>query len=187
MRGVRIWTMGWTAVAVLWLFPPVPAWGGFIMGKTEALEQAFPGATRIDRKNVFLTEEQVGELTRMGRSPWEGRVVTYYAAFRETTLLGYALVDTHRVRTKTETALVSVTPEGRVGGVFMMAFFEPDEYMATERWLGQLIGRGLEDGFGIRREIDVITGATLTSEAMSVLVRKALAFYEVILQKPPTS
>jgi hypothetical protein len=155
------------------------------MGKSEALQKAFPGATLVDRENVFLTEEQIVQLSRMGKSPWTDRVVTYYAAFRETTLLGYAIINTHRVRTKTETVLVTVTPEGRVGGMWMMAFFEPDEYMASERWLDQFIGRALEDGFGVRREIDVITGATLTSEAMSVLARKALAFYHVILQKTP--
>ena len=56
-----------------------------------------------------------------------------------------------------------VSPEGRIARVDILEFREPPEFRASPRWLGQLMGRGLDDALSLKGSVVNLTGATLTS------------------------
>ena len=61
-----------------------------------------------------------------------GRIYARYVARRGGAVVGRAYVDTHVVRTKRESLLISVDPNGRVRRIDVTAFLEPPEYVAPE-------------------------------------------------------
>ena len=76
--------------------------------------------------------------------------------------------------------MVVVDPSGRVSRIEILGFAEPPDYMAPDGWLDLFSGRGLEPGTSSRGDIPIITGATLTSHAVSDAVRLSLALHSVI-------
>jgi len=148
----------------------------------EALALAFPEATRVEAKTHILTPEQASEIESQSRSELESRLVTLHTAWQGDVLLGFAHIDVHTVRTKAEGLMVVLSPEGVVRSVRVLAFYEPLDYLPTARWYEQFVGKGGEDGLRVGRDIDAVSGATLSARAASAGVRRALAFHAVLLQ-----
>ena len=66
-------------------------------------------------------------------------------------------------------------------GLFVCAFYEPQDYLPGERWLGQFKGKTPAQPPRVGADIVSITGATLTSRAVAGGVRRALAIYATCL------
>ena len=94
---------------------------------------------------------------------------------------GYAIIDSHNVRTLPETFMVVVEPNGTLRRVEVLAFHEPPEYLPTERWIEQFPGKKLDDDLKLGAGIQGITGATLSAQAMTAGVRRALAIIAVAI------
>ena len=91
-----------------------------------------------------------------------------------------AYFESHLVRTMNEVFMVVVGPDDAVEGVEILSFAEPDEYLASKRWLGQFSGRKLGTELMLRRGLRNITGASLTSEAVTRGVRRVLAVHRAL-------
>jgi electron transport complex protein RnfG len=147
--------------------------------RDEALAAAFPGAT-IRAERVFLTRAQLDEAAALAGVDIPSALVARYVALRDDRTVGRAYVDTHVVRTKRETLLVSLDAQGRVVRVEVTAFLEPPEYRAPAAWLGQYRGRALDDDLRLQRAIRPLAGATLTARAATDAVRRVLAIDRVL-------
>jgi hypothetical protein len=156
--------------------PMVSAQG---ISRDEALSGAFPGA-EIRAEQLFLTAAQLEQARARGKVAIPSGLVARYLAVRNGQTVGRAYVDTHTVRTKKESLLISLDAEGRVLRIDITAFLEPPEYRASEPWLRQYRGRGLTDDLSVNRAIRPIAGATLTARAASEAVRRVLAIDQVI-------
>jgi hypothetical protein len=138
-----------------------------------------PGYT-VRAEQVFLTDPQIKQVaTRAGGDP-PPALVARYVATRGGQTVGRAYVDTHVVRTKRESLLISLDANGRVMRIDATAFLEPPEYRAPAPWLGQYTGRALDDDLAINRAIRPIAGATLTTRATNAAVRRVLAIDEAL-------
>jgi len=147
--------------------------------REEALAQVYPGA-EIRAEQIFLTPAQVTEVAkRAGTDPASALVARYLAA-RNGQVIGRAYVDTHIVRTKRESLLISLDAQRRVMRIDVTAFLEPSEFRAPGPWLGQYRGRALDDDLAINRAIRPIAGATLTARAANTAVRRVLAIDEIL-------
>ena len=158
------------------------------MTQEEALELAFPSATSIERHTAFLGAREVEAARRLAGSGVEMRsgVVTYYSARRESAPLGTAYFDAHRVRTLPEVVMVVVSPQGTVDRVEVLKFTEPPQYRPRTAWLRQFLGKRLSREVSLRRGIANMTGATLTSRAVTDAIRRVLALHQVIAAASPS-
>ena len=172
-------------VGSLWLsssaFRPVEA--VVLYAKNEALRLIFPEADSIEPEAIFLTSAQAIQVEELARSPLESPLLTVHVGRKGDETLGYAFLDIHVVRTQPEALFVVLTPEGVVDSVLIVAFHEPLEYMPSERWQAQFPGKTLTPDLQVKRAIAPISGATLSAHAMTDAVRRALAVYQVALQK----
>jgi electron transport complex protein RnfG len=150
----------------------------------EALELAFPGC-ELERGTTYLTKEQVGLVKKLAGSKPASAIAHPYVARKDGRIVGTAYVETHRVRTLRESILIIVDPEQRVKRIEVLAFGEPEEYLARGAWYGQFVGRRLDDELRLKRGIRGITGATLTARATTDAVRRVLAVHQVLNPPPP--
>ena len=144
----------------------------------EALALAFPGAT-LTRKEHWLTEAQAQRVKELAGTPLAGLWQVAYEARKEGRLQGVAFLDTHRVRTLPETALVAVAT-GRILQVEVLAFREPMDYIAKEAWLRQFDAKRLDAQLSLRGSIRPLAGSTLTATALTEAARRGLALEQVL-------
>jgi hypothetical protein len=150
----------------------------------EALALAFPDAERIDAKTYVLSDEQAAKIESLSKSALESRLVTVHTGLRGGEALGFALIDVHNVRTLPEACMIVLTPQGQVRSLRMLAFHEPMDYLPPQRWYGQFEGKAGGDTLRLGGDIHGVVGATLSAQAATRGVRRALALYEVLLKTP---
>jgi hypothetical protein len=136
-------------------------------GALNVLRQAFPDAEGFDSTDVLLTAEMAAKLEELAHSRIAERLVTFYTARRGADLLGYAVLQSHVVRTKRETLLVAFEPDGRIRKILVVAFLEPPEYKPSERWLAQFPGKGTGDRLRVGDDIAPISGSTLSARGVT--------------------
>ena len=154
-----------------------------LMTKDEALETvAFPESDRIERRTLFLEEEELEALSQRAYSRVDSKLQTVYVGWRGDTVTGYAVIDTDIVRSKAATYMVVLTPEGVVSDMRILAWQEPPEYQPPQRWLDRLIGRDLDNSaLRLGQDVDAISGATLSVRMLAEHVRQAVALHDVML------
>lgn len=170
LAGLVAWGTAW----------PSPAAAQVMLTQEEALRLAFPEPADINRRTAFLDQEDMDRVEELAGSEPGGAIVTYYVGGTATEALGVAYFDVHRVRTLPEVLMIVVTPTGRVDRVEILRFAEPREYLAPDGWLDQFEARGLADDLANKTSVAGLTGATLTSRAVTNAVRRALALHEVL-------
>ncbi len=183
------WASGWSsrlgALLVLALLGPAASAGATVFhSQRAALELAFPAADRIERRNLILTDSQAEAIQSRARAPLDSRIVTLHVGWRTNELLGYAVIEVHTVRTLPEALMIVLAPDGRVRSVRVLAFYEPVDYLPPGRWLAQFDEKRLGPALQLKRDIHAIAGATLSARAATRSVRRALAFYEVLIAEP---
>jgi Na+-translocating ferredoxin:NAD+ oxidoreductase RnfG subunit len=149
--------------------------------RTEALELAFPGADRIESETHILTEKQVARIQQASRGEIESKLVKVYKGMKGDEVLGYAFIDTHTVRTMPEAFMVVLSPDGVVRSLRVLAFYEPREYQPNDRWYEQFEHKTSGQRLRVGGDIHGIAGATLSARATTRGVRRALAFYEILV------
>jgi len=145
-----------------------------LLSREQALALAYPGAT-VRAERLFLTAAQQEIAGREAGVPIDSALVARYVATRDGRVVGRAYVDTHVVRTKKESLLISLDERGAVKRVDVTAFLEPREYVAPEPFLDQYPGRELSEDLRLQRALRPIAGATLTANAVTDAVRRVLA------------
>ena len=177
--GARLHILIGTLLAGAALSGAVPAGARVLLAQQDALALAFPQA-KPQRRTVFLSDAQSKAVEEAARTKLGSKIWTYYVAGST-----FAYFESHLVRTMNETIMVVVGAEGKVVFVEILSFAEPDDYLPSKRWLGQLPGRRLDDDLALRRGLRNIAGATLTAEAVTRGVRRALAVHQAVNAKPP--
>ncbi len=150
------------------------------MNRDQALELAFPGADRIEKKEVILNEAQAREVELLSKSKLGTRLYIVYEGFSGDKLLGYAIIDTHNLRTKTETVMFVINPDGTLRQAEILAFFEPPEYMPGDNWIALFYGKSTLHDLKPGKDIPNISGATITSTSLAQTTRQVLAVVKIV-------
>lgn len=161
--------------------PPAFVEAKVYYARDEALALAFPGAERIEARDVVLTDDQRGRIEKLAKAPLESQLTTIYVGWKSGAPAAYAIFDTHTVRTHPETFLVVISPDGKVAATHVLAFHEPEEYLPNRRWLDRFDGAALSDGLQVGRDVTAITGSTLSTRAVTSGIRRALAIWSVVI------
>lgn len=94
-RSIRAWRtpllscLAWLllVVSLTWC---EPAAAKVFIGQKQALEEAFPEATRIERKTRILRPTEVEQIEARSRETLESKIVVLHTAYRDDQVLGYA-------------------------------------------------------------------------------------------------
>ena len=150
--------------------------------RQEALTLALPNAERIESRTVTLTEEQAQRVAALAAAQVDSKLVTFYTGYRSESIIGYAFLDTHIIRTMPGTFLIVLSPTGVVQKVMVVAFYEPEDYLPAERWLRQFDQKTLTPDLQVHKGIQGIAGATLSSQGVTNAIRQALAIFQILLR-----
>ena len=97
---------------------------------------------------------------------------------RADTLLGFAQVRNVKGKDQPITYLVAVDPAGRLRDVDILVYREPyGGEVAYEPWRRQFRGKGPDAPLLVGRDIQGISGATISVNAVTASVRRAVAAF----------
>ena len=160
----------------------LPAHARVLLSQKDALALAFPGDQKVERRTAFLTDEQLAAAEKAAGTKIDSKIWTYYVG--SSSAAGTAYFESHRVRTMNEAFMVVVNPDATVRFIEILSFAEPDEYVAPKKWLSRFERKALDDDLMLRRGLRNITGASLTSDAVTKGVRRVLAVHKVLQAGP---
>jgi len=172
-----------TVLLAALLLPAGAASARVYLSVQQALEAAFPAPAKVERRTLYLDEAQARRAAEAAGTSVEARLVPYYVGTAAGRALGYAYFDTHLVRTLPETILILVGPDATIERIDILSFDEPEDYLPSRRWLAQFAGRGAAD-LGERQGIRALTGATLSSRAVTQAARRILALHRLFVAPP---
>lgn len=150
----------------------------------DALKIAFPGSA-IEKKNLYLTEEEKGRIESLAKLKLDSRLFVYYIGRSGGKVTGYAAITSNTVRTKQAVTMVVLNPDKTLRSVEVLAFYEPEEYLPRAAWFRQFAGQALSDRLRPGRDIQAVTGATLSVNSFTGEARKVLAVFDVIEKENP--
>lgn len=169
-------------LGALLLATPLAAQGKVFYSQSEALDLAFPDAEQVESETHVLRDDQVERIEQLSRTHLDSKLVKIYTGLRGGQVVGYAVIDVHNVRTLPEAFLVVLTPDGRVRTLRMLAFHEPLDYLPRDAFYDQFETKSLEEPIRLGGDIHGVVGATLSARATTRGVRRALAYYEVLVR-----
>lgn len=148
--------------------------------KEEALELAFGTDASVEVKSLFPTPEQIEKIEQLTKSKLDSKMFSFYVGKKQGSVLGYAAIDSHPVRSQNETLLIVLDAAGELRNLHTLAFHEPPEYQAPRRWFESLFGVNLER-LGFDADVQAVSGATLSTRAALTSARKVLSIFRVML------
>lgn len=179
IRPILRWATSFKGALLLSCLAAATLFAETLPGADEAVRKLLPGTSHI-REALLLNEDEQKVCAEVAGQKSVGALVSRYVVRSKEGLVGYAYLDKHRVRTLPQTLLVALDAEGAIVGVRVLAFHEPAEYMARDGWLKQFVGKTAKDEIRMKKNIDGITGATLTARAVTQSARRVMAVHQVL-------
>ncbi|MFZ2169256.1 MAG: FMN-binding protein [Methylococcaceae bacterium] len=162
-----------------------PCFGKIFYSKNEAMELAFGKGKQVELLSLFPDDNQVAKIQQDAKVKLDSGLFTFYVGKDQGKILGYAAIETSTVRTKPETLMIVLTPDGELNKVYTLAFHEPPEYQPPERWFEQLYKRPLAE-MDFNKGVDGISGATLSTRSALNSIRKVMVIYQVMIKNEST-
>lgn len=158
-----------------------PSLAKVFYGKDEALKLAFGENASVEMLSLFPSDEQSQQIEQLAKVKLDSKLISVYVGRKQDSIIAYALIDSHSVRSQTETLLLVLDTQGRLKNVTTLAFNEPPEYQPPERWYTQLLNRTLEQ-LSFDQDVQAIAGATLSTRAALNSARKVEAIFQILLK-----
>jgi electron transport complex protein RnfG len=146
------------------------------------LSAFFPKSERVTYQMLVLegaTRTRVAH--RLGYSPALDRY-TVFVARTQGKIDGYALIDEEKGLHQPITFATKLSPLGAVERVEIMIYREPrGDEVRDPRFRKQFEGRTARDEMRLTRDIDAVSGATISSASLAVGVRRATVLVDEVM------
>lgn len=150
--------------------------------KQEALGVAFPGADATAKERKWLNKEQKDAISKLSLVEINEKWLTFYTGKKNGTPTGYMLIDHIIGKSYPITFMTVLNVDGTVRDVEILVYREPRGWeVKFPSFMSQFFGRNAQSDF---REINSITGATLSVRAITTGVKKAVSAYQVLYLDP---
>ena len=177
--------------SITWLLPaavlcaPLHAFAVEYLNLEQAQKALFPAATEFKPRPTLLTEDQRSAIAKAANVRVRSAEVKLWEVRGAAGLLGYVVVDEVLGKHELITYAVALRPDGSVAQVEVMDYRETyGGQIRQPAWRAQFVGKTSRDSVQIDKDIQNISGATLSSVHVTDGIRRILATYELAL-KPP--
>lgn len=149
--------------------------------ESEAPRVLFPESTGSGQKTLELSDAELHALSRKLERQIELRRYKYLEVSNQAGTLGSIFVLDVIGQSQPITFAVGVAKDGSVRDLQVMVYREPHgEEVREARFRRQFNGKRLSDPLVLGKDIDAISGATISSRSAAYATRKALALAEIL-------
>ena len=154
----------------------------------EKLADIFPKAKKFVQRNVVLTKEKIASIEKELGSELrkeDQKPIFYIAINDKKKPLGLVLFVDVKGPLGTIDGAVGLDMKGKVVKVTVYEHKESDA-IASEKFLKQFIGKGIDDALKIGKDIEAVKGHEEASKAVALIPKKTLVMsYALFLKRKP--
>ncbi len=164
------------------LIAPAPVLGGqTYLHEADAAHAIFPASTASTRRSLDLSDAEVTALSKAIGRRVDARSYPYLEVKSEKGTLGFIFILDVIGETLPITFAIGVTADGALQDVQVMVYREPQgEAIQEKRFRKQFVGKRAKDPITLDKDIDAISGATISSRSATFAARKGLLLAEVL-------
>jgi Na+-translocating ferredoxin:NAD+ oxidoreductase RnfG subunit len=180
----KIRTVFVAAALLFTLLSAVPARAQAVYYSTrDLLSDFFKKSQAVSYKIVSVGPAERDRLLRkLGYAPQKGSY-TFYIATTDSHVDGYALIDEEKGEHLPITFAVKLSTEGVVLRQEIVAYREVrGDEVRDERFRKQFVGKCARDLIACGQDIAAVSGATISSRAMAVGVKRAVVLFEELVK-----
>jgi len=157
----------------------------------DLLTDFFRSSKDVTYKKVELDGAERDRIThRLGYTPARASY-TFYVASSNGHVDGYAFIDDEKGEHLPITFAVKIAPDGKVMRQEIVVYREArGDEVRNERFRAQFVGKSASDPIDTSSDINVVSGATISSRAMAVGVKRAVVLFDELVrptQAKPTT
>lgn len=151
---------------------------------SEVQRLLFPQATGFEDSSLTFTNEQRTAIKRQAKTRQRGKTQQVWRALRNGELLGWVFLDDVIGKHEFITYALAVSPGGTVNGLEVISYRETHGDEVREAgWRGQFTNKSLSDELKLGKDIDNISGATLSCRNLTDGVRRLLVQWQLFLRE----
>ncbi len=150
----------------------------------EAVAKMIPQADSIEEEQVELSDLQLHEAEALAGRRFVERNFRFHLGYKEGEVIGYALTLEVIGKARPITFLIGVDPAGVILGMEVLIYRESEgSEIRHVGFMRQFMNKRKEDPLQLGRDIQAVSGATLSSRAAAYAAKKALSIFEVVYQR----
>jgi Na+-translocating ferredoxin:NAD+ oxidoreductase RnfG subunit len=179
----RRFLAGLLAVMGLLALKPPASVATVYMTAEEALRQILPEGREFIKETVSLTTEQKNKVSERLGKRIQNEIYTFYRGTRDDPAvpIGYGVVLDVIGKERPISYMIGVSPQARIIGIEVLIYRESQgSEIRSKRFMRQFVGKTADAPLQLGRDIDGISGATLSSRSTAYAVKKALALTQVV-------
>ena len=185
--GRRQFVAGLLALLGWSLLPPLPSFGIVYFTREEAARRLLPEADALQEEEIALTPEQKEAVQQRLGGKIKETHYTVWIGTRQGTPVGYGVVLDVTGKEQPITFMVAVSPVGAILGIDVLVYRESQgSEIRAGYFMRQFTGKTLAASLKLNRDIDSISGATLSSRSTTHAAKKALALVDVVYRTQRT-
>ncbi len=152
----------------------------------QAQRVLFPTAAAFAPAALEITPEQLKVIEQASGTRVLNRSPKAWRAMAGDTVLGHVFIDQVYGKHEFITYALGVTANGAVAGVEILDYRETHgDQVRQPRWRAQFLGKDADDAVKLGRDIQNISGATLSCRHLTDGVRRLLATHRALLAGAP--
>lgn len=149
-----------------------------------ALKKIFPKTLEFKPQIIHLSSEQIRGIEEAAHMTFGDRhayQVILYVAHEQNSIIGYAFEDTVKGKWGPIHYLVGFNTQGIIVQVIILDYQEiRGRPIAKKRFLRQYQGKGIADPLELQKDVDGISGATISSRSLTDGIRKLVHIFKEI-------
>jgi Na+-translocating ferredoxin:NAD+ oxidoreductase RnfG subunit len=151
----------------------LPAYAATYWTVPGVMKSFFSSSKRVTFKRVTLPESAAAEIAKKLGTGSVQREWVIYLGETDGRLDGYAIVDDEKGMHEPIDFAVRFTPKGAVDRVEVMVYREPyGDEVRSDRFRAQFQGKTAVDPIMAGKDIDIVSGATISSRSMALGVKR---------------
>ena len=149
----------------------------------DLLADFFKSSQNVTYKKVQLDGSEMQRLQhRLGYTPSKASY-TFYVATSGGRIDGYAFIDEEKGEHLPITFAVKLSPQGKVLRQEIVIYREArGDEVRDERFRAQFVGKSAADAIDTDSDIQAVSGATISSRAMAVGVKRACVLFDELVK-----
>jgi Na+-translocating ferredoxin:NAD+ oxidoreductase RnfG subunit len=149
--------------------------------KEQAVKAIFPEATSTEIVAVTLTPEQLSAISAKYKWTVDAPELKIHVSKKDAAVVGRTLFISETGKHGAIWVAVGINPDGTVRDSVICAMQEvKGKPVANKMFLKQFIGKKVDSGFEVGKDIQAVSGATISTKAVVKAVRKALILVSVL-------
>ena len=153
--------------------------GATVLSRDQVLKKAFPLAETFVRKVIRLSDDQMKKISRESGQKISSRFVSVYIAKNGDENFGYGFIGYTKGKSSFIKYFVAITPDGKIHSIEIMSYRgEKGSEVRHEIFKKQFAGKSLDNNIKVGSDINAVSGATISSQAITKGIRKIMYIWQ---------